>query len=121
MSQRIGGYQAITAAVPATISTYAPEIGYVMQHPDPKGRYDEFDELEVYIDSLPASAELEIDLCRPGVAGPHEADADFLLDVQSITALGFATLMVRKGWPGARIRAVSGGTAGDLVYYFTWK
>jgi hypothetical protein len=119
MSQRIGGYRAVTAKVPATVSTYAPEIGYTMQHQDPKGRFDEFDSLEIYISSLPASAELEIDLIRPGAQG--RADADYLLDVQSITATGFATIMTRVGWPGARIRAVSGATLGDLVYYFTWK
>jgi hypothetical protein len=70
-------------------------------------------EAQVFVESLPAAATIEVDLLKPG-SDPTQA-ASWNLAVDSINSTGLKTAQAFTGWPGVRYRLKSGGTAGDAI------
>lgn len=123
---RVGsGYARVTFAVPAGSGSYAPEELITRQGPSLV--LDKVSRLAVYVESLPATAEIEVDLLKPG-ADPRLA-ASWILDSQSLVAVGLVywgasaehAHLDLAGWPGIRLRAKSGGTAGDSIVSASWE
>ena len=123
---RIGsGYARETFVVPAGAGSYAPEE--IITRQGDSLVLDKISKLAVYVESLPASAEIEVDLLKPGT-DPRLA-ASWILDSQSLVAVGLVywgasaehSWLYLAGWPGVRIRAKSGGTAGDSIVSVSWE
>lgn len=113
--------RSVTFTVPAGSGEYAPEVLYLAPTNDPKSGLDCVERLRALVRSLPASAEIEIDLRKPG-GGDPTLDASWNLDVgvASIAAIGLTALLEYAGWPGVRVRARSGGTGGTAVVDVSW-
>jgi len=111
----------VTFAVPAGNGDYAPEVLYLAPTNDPKSGLDCVEQVRALVRSLPTSAEVEIDLRKPG-GGDPTLDASWNLDIgiTSIAAAGLTALLEYAGWPGVRIRVKSGGTAGSAVVDASW-
>ena len=123
---RVGsGYARVTFDVPATGGNYAPEVLITRQGESLV--LDKISKLAVYVESLPASCEIEVDLLKPG-SDPRLA-ASWILDSQSLVATGLVfwgasaehSWLYLAGWPGIRLRAKSGGTAGDSIVSASWE
>jgi hypothetical protein len=123
---RVGsGYARVTFVVPATGGNYAPET--IITRQGDSGVLDKVSMLAVYVESLPAAAEIEVDLLKPG-EDPALA-ASWLLDIRTITAVGLVfwgaslehSWLNLAGWPGVRIRAKSGGTSGNSIVSVSWE
>ena len=115
---RVGsGYARETFAVPAGSGSYAPET--IITRQGDSNVCDKVDKLRVLVESLTATAEVELDLLKPG-EDPRLA-ASWFVDAVSITAAGLATYEEFCGWPGVRIRAKSGGTAGSTIVSVAWS
>jgi hypothetical protein len=111
----------LTFVVPAGAGAYAPEVLLLNASNEVKGGLDCVDRLRVLARTLPATAEVEIDLKKPG-GGDPSLDSSWNLDigVASITAIGLSALLEYAGWPGIRIRVKSGGTGGNAVVDASW-
>jgi hypothetical protein len=110
-----------TFVVPGGAGEYAPETLLLNIDNDVKSGLDCVDKLRVLVRTLPATAEVEIDLKKPG-GGDPTLDSSWNLDIgiASITALGLSALLEYAGWPGIRIRVKSGGTGGNAVVDASW-
>lgn len=108
----------ITFAVPAGAGLYAPEIIYLNVDNLPKTGMDSIIEMRAAIEALPATAIVEVDLLR--IAGNPTVAGDWILNVQNKNAVGLMDLLALAGWVGVRIRAKSGGTAGDAIVNVAW-
>lgn len=113
-----GSHNRKTLAVTATPSEYSSTVLYLRGHDATGAAFDTIHELSVYVEQLPASAEVEVDLLRAG-GNPQEA-THWLLDVASYTGTGLQTLLELAAWYGVRIRAKSGGTAGNVILSASW-
>lgn len=111
----------LTFTVPAPAGEYAPEILYLCRDNQPLSGLDCVDQLRLLVRELPATAEVEIDLRKPG-GGDPTLDASWNLDIgiASIAAVGLTALLEYAGWPGVRIRVKSGGTGGNAVCDVSW-
>lgn len=117
------GQAARTFAVSGTASAYADEVLYLGTAPAgalPKGRgeLDVVSELQVYVESLPAAAEIEVDLLQAD--GDPNVAADWINGISVYNATGLQTILALAAWHGVRIRAQSGGTSGSAVVHVSW-
>lgn len=113
--------RSVTFTVPLAAEAYAPEVLYLSPSNNPLEGLDYVDQLRVLVRSLPAACEIQIDLKKPG-SGDPTLDASWNLDVgvAALVAAGLAALLEYAGWPGVRIRAKSGGTAGAAIVDASW-
>jgi hypothetical protein len=109
----------ITFAVPAGAGQYAPEVLYLVLENEPKKGLDLVDRLRAVVRTLTATAEIEVDLMRPG-SSDWTLDASWNLDVVSYTTAGLKDLLELAGFK-VRIRAKSGGTGGNTVLDVSWQ
>ena len=107
-----------TFTVPGGAGSYAPEVIQFRQQQE-RGTHDDVSELTLMIESLPATAEIEVDLLRPG-GNPDGGDAHYLLAVQSHNTVGLKAILQLAAWKGGRVRAKSGGTGGNAVVHAAW-
>ena len=108
-------------AVPVTAAQYAPEVLYLNGPQDGTKALDILDQLVLLIPAIVATAIVEIDLGRPGIANPGIADANYYLAAITHNTAGYKGNLLSAGWGGgARIRVKSGGTAGTQVIGVTW-
>ena len=115
---RVGsGYARKTFAVPGTGGQYAPEE--ILTRQGDSLALDKVSKLRVLVESLTATAEVELDLLKPG-QDPRLA-ASWFVDAVSLTAAGLATHEELAGWPGVRIRVKSGGTSGSTIVSVAWE
>jgi hypothetical protein len=111
-----GDYRKVFA-VTAVAGAYAP--GKILTRQDQtRGSADEVSELSVLIESLPAGAEVEVDLVKPG--GDPDVDADYVTAVQTFNTTGLKSIIQVALWKGARVRVKSGGTAGSAAVSISW-
>jgi hypothetical protein len=112
-----GNLRSKTFAVPGGAGVYAPEILYLAQdenHP----QSDDVSEVTLFIESLPATAVVEVDLLQPG--GVETVAVDWIVAAQSHNAIGLKAVLQLANWRGVRVRAKSGGTAGSAVVHASW-
>ena len=110
------GQRKITFDVPAGGGDYAPEV--IICRPDNEaGQPDQVLELQINVASLPAAAEIEVD--KLDIAGNPDDDDDWSLH-ETLTATGVQDIIAFSGWPGVRVRAKSGATAGDAEVHASW-
>jgi len=116
------GQQSKTFVVPAGAGSYAPEIIYLRMTPTQMGSlFDPVSELTVIVESLPAAAQIEIDIIKPGTAQEGDAVAgNWLTNLQTHTSTGIKALLQLARIAGIRLRAKSGGTAGNSVVHAWW-
>ena len=110
----------IDFTVPAGAGAYAAEELYLNAENDKKALLDLVHELTAVIESLPAAAQLEVDLLKADGTVLPQSSSSWLLAEKTITALGMAVPIAFSGWVGVRIRAKSGGTAGSLKAHVSW-
>ena len=111
------GQQTRTFTIPGGAGSYAPTVIFTRQD-QARGQPDDVSELTLMIESLPATAAIEVDLLKPG--GDADVAADWLLAVQSHNTIGLKPVLQLASWRGARIRGKSGGTAGPAVVHCSW-
>lgn len=111
------GRRRITFAVPVTGGQYAPEILYCSERNDKPGRAMNVSDLSTLVEQLPASAIIVVDLLKAD--GKADVEVDWVLDVFTYAATGYNLEALAK-WKGVRIRAQSGGTAGDAIVSASW-
>lgn len=111
------GEARVNFAVPAAAGQYAPEVLYIAQEQSPKALLDAILELRLLVESIPAGAEIEVDLLRAG--GDPRSAGDWLGAALSYNAAGLAAKEELAG-ARARVRAKSGGMAGDAVVNAYW-
>ncbi|MFL5912765.1 MAG: hypothetical protein ACJ768_19640 [Gaiellaceae bacterium] len=105
-------------AVPAAAGTYAPEVLYLNVDGDARSLPDQVAELTLAIESLPAGAQLEIDVLKPGLQS--NLDASYVLAAKVYAIVGLQTPLALSEWKGVRIRAKSGGAAGAAAAHVSW-
>lgn len=112
--------------VPVTSGNYATEILYtnITGAVAAGQNLDWLDKLILVVSAITATAQVEVDLLRPGF-DPNGGDASFyLLAVAAITTVGYKGNVLGSvggaGWWGARVRVKSGGTAGTTVLGAAW-
>lgn len=109
----------IIFAVPVGAGGYAPEILYLNVDNAAKSLMDIVLELRFAIENLIATAVVEVDILRVG--GDPTVAGDWILNVQNKNTAGLADLLALAGWQGVRIRAKSGGTAGNMAVSAAWS
>jgi hypothetical protein len=105
--------------VPAGAGAYAPEVLYLNPDNQPGTMPDIIGRLSVNVISLPAGAQLELDLLKPG-GNPKNA-GDWRIAAKAFAAAGLAALVEIANIMGGRIRAKSGGTAGAAEADVAWQ
>jgi hypothetical protein len=126
MSAPLGSKQ-FAFTVPAGAGSYAPEILYTTATGLVTGTFDWFDRLLLLIAAITATAQVEVDLLRPGF-DPAGGDASYYLagaaGIAAITTVGYKGNVLGTGlwtgWWGARVRAKSGGTGGTTTIGAIW-
>jgi hypothetical protein len=113
----------IDMTVPAGAASYAPEVIYLNRDWLNAGALVPSDmavvsELQLVGTALPATAELVVDLLKPG--GDPTAGGDWILDAFSYDAIGANTPIALSRWYGVRVRAKSGGTGGTATVAVRW-
>lgn len=105
------GAQQLTFTLVATPDAYATE-SYVLG--DSFGPVHSVMELSIHIIAITATAQIEVDLLKPG--GDPDTAGDWNLAAGgAFTAAGLQDLVELANWPGVRIRCKSGGTAGTTT------
>lgn len=107
-----------TFTVPAGNGQYAPEILYLSPDDTPNTNLDLVAELSVLVESLPATAVVEVDLCKAGRSG--QSAGDWNIAVNSYNATGLQALIALAAWRGIRVRCKSGGAAGTGQISASW-
>jgi hypothetical protein len=102
-----------TFAVPVTNGNYAPETIDITDGSAASGIF----EVSVLLESIPASAAIELWLLRRDGATGTPGDWVF---AKSWTAVGLQDIVMVSQWRGAEIRARSGGSSGNAVVSATW-
>lgn len=110
----------LDCAVPAGAGSYAPEELYLNAENDKTHRLDEVHELTISVESLPATATIEIDLLKADGTLSPAAAANWLTAQKTITVVGLAATISLSGWYGVRVRVKSGGTAGSCKLHVSW-
>lgn len=106
-------------AVPAGAGAYAPEVLYLKNERGEKtGLYHQVEALVVNVESLPAGAQVEVDVLKAN--GNPSAEADWVKNVDRAAAIGLYAPVELAGWNGVRIRAKSGGAAGSAKTHVSW-
>lgn len=119
MAAIIEGARSISFTVPAGAGSYDTAVVYLKDEPDKiDALWHPVSELTLVVESLPAGAQIEIDLLKPGT-DPKTA-SNWLINQQTHTAIGLKSLLQMARWRGVRIRAKSGGTGGASVVHATW-
>ncbi len=111
------GRRRITFAIPLTGGQYAPEVLYCSEKNEKPDRAMNVSDLSLLIESLPAAGIIAVDLLKAD--GNAKVETDWVLDVFTYTSAGH-TLEALAKWKGVRIRAQSGGTAGDAIVSASW-
>lgn len=113
------GRNTVTFAVPVTAAQRAPEVLYLRVTGSQVGSmFDPVSEATIHVESLPAGSQIEVDILKPGGA---EADAaGWLTNVQTYTTTGLKQLLQLARIHGVRLRATSGGVAGNAVVHCWW-
>ncbi len=114
--------RSVTFAVPATNGEYAPEVLVLALKNDYATGFDCVDEVQGFLRSLPAGAQLEMDLLKPGGTGDPALDGSWNLNAGAdpATTTGPFGKLELAGWKGVRFRVRSGGTAGNAVLDCAW-
>lgn len=112
------GEQRVTFAVPATSGNYAPEVLYCNGGSEAKALQDFIIQLSVLVESLPAGAAIEVDILKAGLESG--ISTNWQSAIKSFTAAGLQDLVQLAQWRGVRIRAKSGGTAGNAIVSASW-
>ena len=107
-----------TFVIPAGAGDYAPGALYCRTEQDVEGAPDCVVALDVLVESLPATGDIEIEMLTVG--GDQSDDADWLSAGAPIEAVG-KTSYTFAGWPGIRVRGQSGGTGGDSIVHIAWR
>ncbi len=112
-----------TMAIPAGIGTYAPELiylnrDYLSAGVDAPSDMARVSELQVHLGTIVATANVEVDLLKPG--GDPATGGDWLLDVVSYATAGLKDPIPLSRWGGVRLRGKSGGTGGNQDVAVTW-
>lgn len=106
----------IEATVPASAGTWdADDVVYLRRVNDNIGAVLE---IVLYIQSLPTSGEIHVDILREGApaAGRDiDLDSNWLLSVATYNTTGLKDPVVLYS-PGVRVRAVSQGSSGTAVF-----
>ena len=102
-----------TFTIPGTATNYAAEKLDITAGAAKSG----VQEISILIESLPASAAIELWLCRHG-GDPSNASHYAL--AKSYTAIGLQDVVAVSSWRGAELRGKSGGTGGSAVVSATW-
>ena len=110
--------RSISFTVGAVAGVYAAEVLYLNVDNDPRSLPDQVAELTLAIESLPAGAQLEIDVLKPGQQS--NLDASYILGAKVYAITGLQTPLALSEWKGVRIRAKSGGTAGAAAAHVSW-
>lgn len=107
-----------TFVIPAGAGSYAPEVIHLRRTiVSSEWQFSQVLEVVVFISSLPATADIEIDILKPG--GDPTNSSDWFAPVVVYSATGLQTALPVYA-RGVRIRGISGGTAGDAevgVFY----
>ncbi len=113
------GRNTVTFVVPAGAGSYAPEVLFLRVTGSQVGSmFDPVSEATVAVESLPAGAQIEVDILKPGGA---EADAPgWLTNQQTHTTIGLKQLLQLARIHGVRLRAKSGGTGGNSIVHCWW-
>lgn len=111
------GSRYISFTVPAGAGAYAPEVIYLNADNQPGSIPDTVAEFTLDIESLPAGAQIEVDVLR--ASGGQTTVADWQLARKVFAAAG---LQAPVGVSGAklRVRAKSGGNAGAAPVSAWW-
>lgn len=108
------GMARATFTVPAAAGAYASQEIHLRQH---QGSYDHVQALRVLVeDDPPTGAVVELDLLRAG----GSPETDWVTATITYNAKGLGALVELAGWRGVRVRAKSGGTAGNLPVSVSW-
>jgi hypothetical protein len=108
----------ITFTVPAGAGSFAPEILYLNHESNVKALLDIVSEITAIVEALTATATLEVDILRPG--GDPTIAADWYLATKVWSTAGIQTLFQLARIYGVRVRAKSGGTAGNTTLALYW-
>ncbi len=107
-----------TFVIPASGGTFAPEIVYLRRTVvSGEWQFSPVVELVVFIETLPTSAQIDVDLLKPG--GDPTVAGDWFAPAFSFTSTGQQTSQPIFA-AGVRVRGKSGGTSGNAevgMYY----
>lgn len=106
--------------VPAGAGAYAPEEIY-LKLPEsnvPAGLYDLVSQLRILIEALIATAVVEVWILRMG--GDPSSAGDWFNSGISQNAAGLSALIEMSSAAGIKLRAKSGGTAGNMPVTVFW-
>jgi len=105
-----------TFAVPIGAGDYAPEVLYLSLSGAAEA-LDFVNEYEGLCEALPTDAELYVEVLR--LDGDIAEPTDWFV-LETIGATGMTSIDPHLGWK-MRVRAKSGGTAGDADFSLAWK
>lgn len=112
----MAGTKRLTMAIPGTAGQYAPEVLYCRMS---DSRLDLVSLLTVLIESLPTSAQIEVELLK--VNGDPDVSGDWLAPLVVADAVGLYNDLTFAEWKGVRLRGKSGGSAGNAIVDATWS
>lgn len=111
----MAGTKRITMAIPGTAGQYAPEVLYCRMS---DSRLDLVSLLTVMIESLPTSAQIEVEVLKAN--GDPDTAGDWLAPSVVATATGLYNDLTFAQWRGVRLRGKSGGASGNAVIDASW-
>lgn len=112
------GSTRVSFAVPVTGGNYAPETIDLTDRTLTGGVFMPIADLSLDVESLPATAVVEMDLLRPG--GNRLTAGDWNLARKSWSVAGLVDMLPLAAWYGVRYRVKSGGTSGTAILCLSW-